>query len=81
MLPISVARSFGGVAIRYVLPVLLMTSRFYIMAKNRQHDSDTIGSGMDLSPWRMLKLTHQGAAPDGGEVCYLRLPCFSNDGH
>jgi len=33
ILPVVVARSSpDGVAIRYVLPVLLMTSRFYIMA-------------------------------------------------
>ena len=27
---------FGGVAIRYVLPVLLMTSRVHVMAENRR---------------------------------------------
>jgi len=48
----SVARSSsGGVAIRYVLPVLWMTSCLYIMARNRRRNSDSITSSMDLSPW------------------------------
>jgi len=37
---------------------------------------DAIESSIDLSAWRILKLTRQGAAPrTGGGVCYLRLPC------
>jgi len=51
-LHMSVARSSsGGVAIRYVLPVLWMTSCLYIMARNRRRNSDSITSSMDLSPW------------------------------
>jgi len=43
----SVARfSFGGVAIRYVLPVLCMTSCLYIMARNRRRSSDSVGSSV-----------------------------------
>ena len=67
ILPMSVARSSsGGVAIRYVLPVLRMTSSLYIIARNRRRSSDSVGSSVDLSPWRILKLTQQGAAPDRG---------------
>ena len=40
-----VARSSSdGVAICYVLPVLWMTSCFHTMAKNRQLNSDSLGS-------------------------------------
>jgi len=64
-----VARSSsGGVAICYVLPVLWMTSCFYVMVTNKRRSSGTIGSSMDLSPWHILKLVHQGAAPDRGGV-------------
>ena len=41
-----------------------MTSCLYIMASSRRHISDSIGSSVGLSPWRILKLVHQGAAPD-----------------
>ena len=64
VLPIYVARSSpGGVAIRYVLPVL-STSRLYTKARNKRHNSDSVGSSVDLLPWRVLKLTHQRAALD-----------------
>ena len=67
MLPMSVARSSsGGVAIRHELPVLWMTSCLYIMIRNRRRNSDLVGSSIYLPPWRILKLTHQGAAPDRG---------------
>jgi len=63
-LHMSVARSSsGGVAIRYVLPV---TSCLYIMARTRRRSSDSVGSSTDLPPQRIVKLTHQGAAPDRG---------------
>ena len=65
ILPISVARSAScDVAILYVLPVLWMTSFLclHMMARNRRRNSDSVGSSMNLSPWRILKLTHQGAA-------------------
>ena len=32
MLPMAMARSSGGIAIRYVLPVLWMASYVYVMA-------------------------------------------------
>jgi len=61
MLLMPVARSSsGGVVMRYVLPVLWMTSCLYMMARNRRRLSDSIGSSMNISPWRILKLTHQG---------------------
>jgi len=64
-LSMSVARSFsGGVAICYVLPILWMTSCLHIMVRNRRHNSDSIGSSMDLTLRRILKLTRS----TGGEV-------------
>jgi len=64
---VPVARSSsGGVAIRCVLPVLWMTSHFYTVARNRRRNIDSVGSSTDLTPWRILKLTYQGAAPDRG---------------
>jgi len=36
------------------------------MARNRRRVSDSVAISMDLTPWRILKLTHQGAAPDWG---------------
>jgi len=69
MLLMPVARSSsGGVVMRYVLPVLWMTSCLYVMARNRRRLSDSIGSSMDMSPWRILKLTHQGQHRAGGGV-------------
>jgi len=41
-------------------------SCLYIMARNRRRVSDSVAISMDLTPWRILKLTHQGAAPDWG---------------
>ena len=39
MLPMAVARSsFGAVAILYVLPVLLVTSRLHTMARKRRRE-------------------------------------------
>jgi len=35
--------------------------------------SDSTGVGMDLTPWRILKLTHQGEAQDRGKVSLLLL--------
>ena len=74
ILSMALARSLsGGIAIRYVLPVLWMTSYFSIMGptciwrrrckKGLQAQSLTSGS-TDLTPRRTLKLTYQGAAPD-----------------
>ena len=62
----SVVRSScGGLAIRYALPVLWMTSCLYTKARNRRRNSDSVGSSVDLLRWRVLKLTHQGAALNG----------------
>ena len=61
MLPVAVARSSsGGIVIRYVLPVSWMTSRLHIIARNKRRNSDSTA----VAPWRILKLTHQGAASD-----------------
>jgi len=38
--------------------------------------SDSTGGSTDLTPQRILRLTHQRAAPDRGEVGYLRLLCL-----
>jgi len=54
----------GDVAICYVLPVLWMTSCLYTMARNRRCSSDSIGSGMDVSPY--TQTDPPGAAPDRG---------------
>ena len=82
MLRTSVARSSsGGVAICYVLPVLWMTSCLYIMAGNRRRNTDSVGSSMDLPPWRILKLTHQGAAPDRGRSLKGDLLCLELVNH
>ena len=41
---------------------------FVIMAMNIRCDSDSIASSIDLSPWRILELTHQGQHRTGGGV-------------
>jgi len=82
VLPEAVARSFSsGVATTYVLPVIWMTSSLHVMARNRRRNSDSIRNSMDLTPWHILKLTHQGAAPDRGVVWHLRLPCYYSRKH
>ena len=56
-LPVAVARSFSDDnAIRYILPVLWMTSRLSI-----------IGEAMAMLIERMLRLIQQGAAPGGAK--------------
>ena len=50
----------------YVFPVLWMTSCLYILARNGRRNSDSVWSSTDLSPWRILRLTHQRAAPERG---------------
>jgi len=68
--PVPVARSSsGGVAICYVIPALWMTSCLYIMARNRQRSSDSVGSGLSL--WHVLT---RGQHRSG--IWYLRLPCL-----
>ena len=32
------------------------------MARNRRRVSDSVAISMDLTPWRILKLTHQGGS-------------------
>jgi len=43
-----------------------MTSCLHIIARNSRRSCDSVGTRMNLSPWRILKLTHQGAAPGRG---------------
>jgi len=62
-----------GVAILYALPVLwiaLVHTYWPEIADPQKENtqSDSIGGGMSLSPWRILKLAHQGAARDEGVV-------------
>jgi len=67
VLPMAVAESSsGGIAICYVVPVLWMTPYLHIsiVARNRQRGIVTQRGQQDLTPRRILKLTHQGAAPD-----------------
>ena len=78
MLSMSVDRSSSGdVATSYVLPVLWMASCLYIGLMARRRNGDSIRSSMDLSPWRILKLTHQGAAPDRGRSLISTIPFFA----
>ena len=67
----GVARSCGGVAIRYVLPVLWMTSCLQIMARNRRRTSDSIGSSMVLSLFIAVAYTQtdplEGSTGPGAE--------------
>ena len=76
MLPTTVARSFSdGVAIRYVRPVLWMTSCLHIIAcigdtrKAHAFQRASTGGDADLTLLRIHKLTHHGPAPD-------RLSCW-----
>ena len=63
MLPVAGARSFSdNNAIRYVLPVLWMTSRIHIMGASRAESKATLCL-VEFAKWR-----HRG------EVCYLQLP-------
>jgi len=64
----SAARSSsGGVEISYVLPVLLMTSYLHLKVGNRRRISDSTRSCCtDLTPRRVLKLTHEGQHRTGG---------------
>jgi len=65
----SVARSYsGGVAIRYVLPVLWMASCLYVMAMNRRRS-------VDLSPYTRTD-PPMGKHRTVGGVRYLRLRCL-----
>jgi len=59
--------SSGGVAICCARTVLWMAF-LYTMARNKRRNSDSTGSSTDLSPWRILRLIHEGAAPTGGGV-------------
>ena len=49
---------FVGVAMRYVLPVTLMTSYLHTMVRNRRQ-SNSPDSSTDLIPWHIVKLTHR----------------------
>jgi len=64
----SAARSSSGcVEISYVLPVLPMTSYLHLTVGNRRRISDSTRSCCtDLTPRRVLKLTHEGQHRTGG---------------
>jgi len=58
----------------------LCTSGFtddVMFVHDKRRNSDSMRSRTDQSPWRIRKLTHQGAALGRGGVCYLRLPSCS----
>jgi len=85
MLTVAVTSYFtGGVAIRYVFPVLWMTSRFHIMGfvvrhvypKRRERNSRNycIDSNQILLNDKSANIHREWCV--GGEVCFLRLPCF-----
>ena len=61
--PVAVAESCGGIAIRYVLPVLWMTSRLAVMGLMAKHGGWTV---------KRLPLA---ALRDGGRVCCVWMPC------
>jgi len=63
----------GGVAIRYVLPVLWMTSCAPTISQTKA--TQLVRSVEVGRTWRILRLTHQGSAPNRGGVWYLWLPC------
>ena len=69
--------SYCGIAIRYLLPDLGMTSCLCIMARNRRRNSDSVGRSMDLSLWHVLKLTTEGAAPDRGRSLISTMSLFT----
>ena len=66
----------GGVAIRYVLPVLRMTSYLYITARNKRRNSDSIGHEFVTVSYTLTD--PPGAALDRVRSLNLRLPCFPN---
>ena len=68
--------TYVDVVIRCVLPVLWMMSRLRILPRNRRCHSELIRSSIDLSPWHILKLIHQGQHRTLDRFWYLRLPCF-----
>jgi len=63
-------------ALRYVIYFRFCGWRWQIMAWNRRRNSDTIGSSVGLSPWRILKLAHQGQHRTGGGVWCPSLSGF-----
>ena len=72
MLPMAVARSSSDDnAIRYVFPVLWMTSCFHKMMEIQIHVQAWVCDVVNYWPW--LARWHRG------EVCYCRLPCSQLD--
>ena len=53
-------------ALRYAMYVRFYGSCKYTMAGNGRRNSNSLGTSIDLSQWRILKLTHQGGAPYRG---------------
>ena len=78
MLPVAVARSAsGGVAIRYILPVLWMTSRFatwgqWARIKHVMFGRSLLGGRQTTTAFGPV---HQNTAlgAKSAKVCYLRL--------
>jgi len=66
-------------ALRYVMYFRFHGWRHVIFAhtyaRNRRRNRDSVGSSMDLTPCRILKLTHQGQHRTGGRVWYFGLRC------
>jgi len=80
MLPVAVARPCSdGVAIRYVLPVLWMTSCFHtVHGPYRASCVVRNGRSCCIDSNQILLSDEDGQVcvlRSGGEVCYVRLPC------
>jgi len=66
-----------GVAIRYVLPVMWTTSCFHTMGpvgQNRAHRFEEVRQ-VAVPVGRQTTTVFFGG--NAGEMCYLRLPCYS----
>ena len=81
MLPLAVDRSsFGGVAIRYVLSVFCMTSRFHIMGPMArrvipmQREASVIATVSIPTKFHKTTVKYSSWVAQRGGVCYLQLP-------
>jgi len=77
MFTTAVARSSSGsIAIRYVLPVLWITSCYHIMGRMVRHTFLNASIPKKFCPQVERPATSlHGLRPGAGEVCYLRLLC------
>jgi len=84
VLPTAVTRSyFGGVAIRFVVPVIRTTSCLRAMAKNWRSEKGVYSKrhqagSTDFTPRHIHEITHHRAAPSRGGVRYLWLISYAN---